>query len=69
VNTTLIFDGPGIGCGHCRAAITAEVRAVPGGETVALDLDAKLVAVSGENLDDTALVAALDEADYEAVRP
>jgi copper chaperone CopZ len=55
-------------CGHCRAAITAEVSAVPGVEAVEVDLDTKLVAVRGEDLDDATLVAAIDEAGYEATR-
>jgi copper chaperone CopZ len=33
-----------------------------------VDLDTKLVRISGENLDDAALVAAIDEAGYAAVR-
>jgi copper chaperone CopZ len=53
-------------CEHCRAAVAEELTAVPGVETVAVDLDAKLVAVSGASLDDAALRAAIDEAGYEA---
>ena len=59
---------PGMSCGHCRAAITAEVGVVPGVRQVDVDLDTKLVRISGENLDDSTLVAAIDEAGYEAVR-
>ncbi len=68
MSETITYSVPGMSCGHCRTAITAEVGAVPGVETVAVDLEAKLVAVSGEHLDDAALVAAIDEAGYEAVR-
>jgi copper chaperone CopZ len=68
MNQTATYSVPGISCGHCRAAITAEVSAVPGVETVDVDVDAKLVAISGRNLEDAALVAAIDEAGYEAVR-
>ncbi|HEY1369759.1 MAG TPA: heavy-metal-associated domain-containing protein [Gaiellaceae bacterium] len=68
MNETISYSVPGISCGHCRAAITAEVSAVPGVESVEVDLDTKLVAVTGENLDDAALVAAIDEAGYEAAR-
>ena len=68
MNQTITYSVPGMSCGHCRAAITTEVSAVPGVETVEVDLDTKLVAISGENLDDTALRAAIDEAGYEAVR-
>lgn len=68
MNETITYSVPGMSCGHCRAAISAEVSAVPGVETVEVDLDTKLVAISGEDLDDAALVAAIDEAGYEAVR-
>jgi copper chaperone len=59
---------PGMSCGHCRTAITAEVTAVAGVDSVEVDLDTKLVRITGENLDDAALVAAIDEAGYEATR-
>jgi copper chaperone CopZ len=68
MSETITYSVPGMSCGHCRAAITAEVGAVPGVETVEVDLGKKLVAISGENLDDATLVAAIDEAGYEAVR-
>ena len=66
--TEITYSVPGMSCGHCRAAITAEVSAVPGVRRVDVDLDAKLVAIGGDDLDDAALVAAIDEAGYEAVR-
>ncbi len=65
---TLTYSVPGISCGHCRAAITAEVTAVPGVEAIGVDLDSKLVTIDGCNLDDAALIAAIDEAGYEATR-
>jgi copper chaperone len=68
MNETITYSVPGISCGHCRAAITAEVTAVTGVDSVDVDLDTKLVRISGEHLDDAALVAAIDEAGYEAVR-
>ncbi len=66
--TRLIYSVPGMSSGHCRAAITAEVSAVCGVESVDVDLDTKLVAISGDDLHDAALVAAIDQAGYEAVR-
>ena len=62
------YGVPGMSCGHCRAAITTEVTAVAGVDSVDVDLDAKLVRITGENLDDAALVAAIDDAGYEAAR-
>jgi copper chaperone CopZ len=67
MNQTITYSVPGMSCGHCRTAITAEVTAVPGVETVEVDLDTKLVAIGGERLDDAALVAAIDEAGYDVV--
>jgi copper chaperone CopZ len=64
----ITYSVPGMSCGHCRAAITAEVTAVAGVESVDVDLDTKLVRITGESLDDAALVAAIDEAGYEATR-
>ena len=60
------YSVPGISCEHCRTAITAEVTAVPGVTGVEVDLDTKLVAVTGSGLDAAALVAAIDEAGYDA---
>ncbi len=65
---TRTYSVPGISSGHCRAAIAAEVTAVAGVDSVDVDLDTKLVRISGENLDDSALVGAIGEAGYEAAR-
>jgi copper chaperone len=66
MNQTISYTVPGMSCGHCKAAVTAEVSAVAGVESVDVDLETKLVRISGENLDDAALRAAIDEAGYEA---
>jgi copper chaperone CopZ len=63
--TTLTYSVPGVSCAHCRSAITAEVSQVGGVETVAVDLDRKLVTVTGGPLDEAAIVAAIDEAGYD----
>lgn len=61
----LTYTVPGMSCGHCRAAITAEVENVPGVSSVDVDLDAKRVTVAGSDLDDAAVRAAIDEAGYD----
>ena len=61
----LTYDIPGVSCGHCRAAITAEVAQVPGVSGVDVDLDARRVRVIGADLDDGAIRAAIDEAGYD----
>ena len=58
---------PGMSCGHCKAAVTAEVSAVPGVSRVDVDLDTKLVTVHGTDVSRDAVVAAIDEAGYDAV--
>ena len=52
-------------CEHCKTAVARELSAVAGVESVAVDLDARLVQVTGPSLEDAALRAAIDEAGYE----
>jgi copper chaperone len=63
--TTLSYSVPGVSCAHCQRAIEGEVLQVQGVESVEVDLDAKTVTVSGDPLDEVAVVAAIDEAGYE----
>jgi copper chaperone len=62
------FLVPGMHCGHCQAAVTRELEGVSGVESVDVDLETKLVTVSGNSLEDAALVVAIDEAGYDAER-
>ena len=64
---TVTHSVPGISCGHCKAAIEAEVGAVAGIDSVDVNVADKTVTVTAENveaLDDT-VIAAIDEAGYE----
>jgi copper chaperone CopZ len=63
---TRTYSVPGVHCGHCKAAVTRELEGVIGVEAVEVDLETKLVTVGGDALEDTALVAAIDEAGYDA---
>jgi copper chaperone len=54
-------------CEHCRVAVTEEVQSVSGVASVDVDLDAKLVIVHGCDIDGEAVIAAIDEAGYDAV--
>jgi copper ion binding protein len=65
MSESLIFTVPGMTCGHCESAVKREVGAVSGVDTVDVDLDTKLVTVSGSALDRDAIVAAIDEAGYD----
>jgi len=60
---TRTYSVPGISCGHCKQAIESEVSTVDGVVVVDVDVDAKLVTVSGG--DDAAIRAAIDEAGYD----
>jgi copper chaperone CopZ len=64
---TLIYRVDGMSCEHCVVAVTGEVGDVAGVTTVDVDLASKLVTVSGAAIDDAAVVAAIDEAGYDAV--
>ena len=55
-------------CDHCVVAVTGEVGHVAGVQAVDVDLETKLVRVTGAGVDDAAVVAAIDEAGYDAVR-
>ena len=54
-------------CGHCKVAVAEEVSQVAGVGAVDVDLDTKLVRVHGTDVDDAAVVGAIDEAGYDAV--
>ena len=60
---TSVYSVPGMTCQHCVSSVTTEVSAVPGVESVDVDLEAKTVTVVGG--EDAAIRAAIDEAGYE----
>ncbi len=63
---TATYSVPDISCQHCVDAITTEVTKVDGVTDVTVDLDTKTVAVIGG--DETAIVAAIDEAGYDVTQ-
>lgn len=57
---------PDVSCQHCVAAITNELKAIPGVERVIVDLDSKLVTV--EHTDTVAeqqILDGIEEAGYD----
>lgn len=60
---TATYSVPDISCQHCVDAITTEVTKVDGVTDITVDLETKTVAVVGG--DETAIVAAIDEAGYD----
>lgn len=67
--TSTTFQVTGMTCGHCEQAVTQEVSELAGVERVAVSAETgKLVVESAGALDDAAIIAAVDEAGYAAVR-
>ena len=66
MSDTVTYNVPAIHCAHCATSIREEISEVEGVDDVAVDLDTKVVTVSGSDLDDAALRAAIVEAGYEA---
>jgi len=60
------YTVPAMHCGNCTAAVEREVALVDGVESVAADLETKLVLVRGEGIDAAAVRAAIAEAGYAA---
>jgi copper chaperone len=65
-NSTLTYSVPEMSCGHCVNAITTEVKLLTGITDVAIDLETKIVMVTGAALNDTAIREAISEAGFEA---
>ena len=63
----LVLRAEGMSCDHCKVAVTEEVSKVAGVTAVDVDLDTKLVRVHGAGVETAAIVAAIDEAGYDAV--
>lgn len=66
MSETIAYTVPGMHCGRCKAAVEQELSAVRGVESVEVDLDSKLVVVTGSGLADEALRTGIEEAGYEA---
>lgn len=58
-----IYSVPDISCDHCVNAITKEVSVVDGVTEVVVDLEAKVVTVTGGQPE--AVVSAIDEAGFD----
>ena len=63
------FTVTGMTCGHCELSVRDEVSTVPGVRDIEVSAQSgKLVVTSAEPVDDQAVLAAVDEAGYQAVR-
>jgi copper chaperone len=66
MNETVSYTVPAMHCGHCERTVKEEVSAVAGVSEVAVDLETKIVTVTGSAFDDMAVRAAIEDAGYEA---
>jgi copper chaperone len=65
-STTVTYHVTGMTCGHCAAAVTAELSRLPGVSQVEVDVELGAVAVTADQpLDPEQVRAAVDEAGYE----
>ncbi len=54
----------GMSCGHCKLSVTEEVEEVRGVDAVEVDLPSRRLTVRGEEVEDAAVRAAVEEAGY-----
>lgn len=64
MSVTRTYTVEGMTCQHCVASVKEEVGEVPGVREVAVDLATGRLDVSGSELDDAAVRAAVEEAGY-----
>ena len=68
MNTTT-YQVTGMTCGHCEMSVREEVSTVPGVQGIEVSAQTgKLIVTSASPLDDDAVLAAVDDAGYKAVR-
>ena len=62
---TRIYTVIGMTCGHCVAAVREHVSDLPAVDAVEVDLSTGRLTVSGTDVSDDAVRAAVDQAGYE----
>lgn len=67
--STTTYQVTGMSCGHCEGAVRDEVSEIPGISEVEVSAATGHLTVTAEGpVDDADVIAAVDEAGYEAVR-
>lgn len=67
--TTAQFTVTGMTCHHCEMSVTEEVSEIPGVESVEVSHETGVLVVNSSTpIDDTAVLAAVEEAGYQATR-
>lgn len=66
---TVEYTVTGMTCGHCEMSVREEVEQVAGVSTIDVSATTgRLVVSGGQSIDDAAVLAAVEEAGYRAVR-
>lgn len=69
MSETIEYKVTGMSCAHCEASVRSEVSKIAGVETVTVDAaSGSLVLGTNAPVTDADVLAAVDEAGYEAVR-
>lgn len=69
MTTTTEYQVTGMSCGHCETAIRSEVSGIP--DVTGIEVSAqtgRLAVTADQPVHDAAVIAAVDEAGYTAVR-
>ncbi|WP_256841697.1 heavy-metal-associated domain-containing protein [Ornithinimicrobium cryptoxanthini] len=69
MNNVQTYAVTGMTCGHCESAVREEVSQIPGVEQIAVSASTGSLEITvGSPVDDAAVLAAVDEAGYQAAR-
>jgi len=69
MSTVQQYTVSGMSCTHCEGAVRSEVSQIPGVENIEVSsADGTLAVTASAPVDDAAVIDAVDEAGYEAVR-
>ena len=69
MSTTTTYTVTGMTCGHCEGAIRREISEIDGVTGIEVSAQTGHLAVTAEQpVDDSTVIAAVDEAGYTAVR-
>ncbi|WP_375003617.1 heavy-metal-associated domain-containing protein [Aeromicrobium sp. CTD01-1L150] len=69
MSTTQTYTVTGMSCGHCESAVRSEVSQIPGVDHIEVSASTGRLAVTTEApVEDAAVITAVDEAGYQAVR-
>ena len=69
MSTTQTYAVTGMTCGHCESAVREEISQIPGIEQIDVSASTGTLAITADGpVDDAAVIAAVDEAGYQAAR-